>query len=461
MRPTVAIVNATGITFLDNCWDYHDGKSEERMGKALRDGRRQKVFLMTKLDGRTRKAAAQQIDQSLKRLQTDHIDLMQIHEVIRMEDADRCFAPGGAVEALKAAQQAGKIRFVGFTGHKDPAIHLRMLEVAAQHGFHFDTVQMPLNLLDAHVRSFARRVIPVALQQGVAILGMKSMGDGLVLQSKAASAPECLRYAMNLPVSTVITGIERQEILDQALRAAREFQPFERPALAACTLTAAAVTMLALVHREMPRQVPLIALDLLRDGSFRISVIASVCCFIGQSAAMVSLPFYLQHGLGQDALRAGLLITPWPLSVALVAPSVGRLVSRVSGAWLCALGGVLLALGLAGAALWPLHGRPLVLIPFCMLCGVGFGLFQVPNNRNMFLSAPRARSGAAGGLQGTARLTGQTLGGVIMTLLLAVTPIDRAPRLGLGVAAVLTLTAGLVSMLRAPPTPDPPRDVAA
>lgn len=222
-----------GITFLDNCWDYHDGKSEERMGKALRDGRRQKVFLMTKLDGRTRKAAAQQIDQSLKRLQTDHIDLMQIHEVIRMEDADRCFAPGGAVEALKAAQQAGKIRFVGFTGHKDPAIHLRMLEVAAQHGFHFDAVQMPLNLLDAHVRSFARRVIPVALQQGVAILGMKSMGDGLVLQSKAASAPECLRYAMNLPVSTVITGIERQEILDQALRAAREFKPFERPALAA------------------------------------------------------------------------------------------------------------------------------------------------------------------------------------------------------------------------------------
>lgn len=235
----------------------------------------------------------------------------------------------------------------------------------------------------------------------------------------------------------------------------------ERPALAAFILTAAAVAMLALVHRELPRQVPLIPLDLLREGSFRISVIASVCCFIGQSAAMVSLPFYLQHGLGQDALRTGLLITPWPLSVALVAPRAGRLASRIPGAWLCALGGALLALGLVLAALWPLHGRPLVLVPFCMLCGVGFGLFQVPNNRNMFLSAPRARSGAAGGLQATARLTGQTLGGVLMTLLLAVTPIDRAPRLGLGVAAVLTLAAGLVSMLRATPNPDPPRVAAA
>ena len=225
----------------------------------------------------------------------------------------------------------------------------------------------------------------------------------------------------------------------------------DRQALAACVLAAAAIALLALVHRELPRQVPMIPFDLLREGSFRVSVIASVCCFVGQSAAMVSLPFYLQHGLGQDALRTGLLITPWPLSVALVAPSVGRLADRVSGAWLCALGGLLLALGLVSAALWPLHVRPLALVPFCVLCGVGFGLFQVPNNRNLFLSVPRARSGAAGGMQSTARLTGQTIGGVIMTLLFTVTSIHRAPRIGLGVAAVLALVAGLVSLLRRPP----------
>jgi len=213
----------------------------------------------------------------------------------------------------------------------------------------------------------------------------------------------------------------------------------------------AALTMTALVRREMPREAPLIPLDLLRNGSFLVSVIASISCFSGQSAAMVALPFYLQHGLGQDALHTGLLITPWPLTVALVAPISGRLANRVSGAWLCALGGTLLSVGLAGAALWPLHGRPLMLIPFVVLCGVGFGLFQVPNNRNMFLSAPRARSGAAGGMQGTARLTGQTIGALLMTLLLATTSVDVAPRIGLASAAALTLIAGLVSTLRAPP----------
>ncbi len=224
----------------------------------------------------------------------------------------------------------------------------------------------------------------------------------------------------------------------------------ERPVLADFLLAASALAMIALVRREIPSRAPMIPLDLLREGSFRVSVIASVCCFVGQSAAMVSLPFYLQHGLGQDALRTGLLITPWPLTVALVAPIAGRLVNRVSGAWLCALGGTLLALGLAGAALFPLHGRPYALIPLVVLCGAGFGLFQVPNNRNMFLSAPRARSGAAGGMQGTARLTGQTIGAVIMTLLFTMTSIDLAPRIGLGIAAALTLVAGLVSTLRAP-----------
>jgi len=224
----------------------------------------------------------------------------------------------------------------------------------------------------------------------------------------------------------------------------------ERPILATLLLTAGALAMITLVRRELPRPAPMIPLDLLREGSFRISVIASVCCFVGQSAAMVSLPFYLRHGLGLSALQTGLLITPWPLTVALVAPIAGRLASRVSGAWLCALGGFLLALGLASAALWPLQDRPYALIPFVVLCGAGFGLFQVPNNHNMFLSAPRARSGAAGGMQGTARLTGQTIGAVIMTLLFAMTSIDLAPRIGLGFAAVLTLVAGLVSALRAP-----------
>lgn len=282
-------------------------------------------------------------------------------------------------------------------------------------------------------------------------------------------------FAVNLPLGALVllgtralphvAGSARKlDLFSVALNAAgfaalvvgAELLP-ERPAPAAFSLAAAGLVLIALVRREMPKPAPLIPLDLLREGSFRISVIASVCCFVGQSAAMVSLPFYLHHGLGQDALRTGLLITPWPLSVALVAPSVGRLVSRVSGAWLCALGGVLLALGLAGAALWPLHGRPLALVPFCMLCGVGFGLFQVPNNRNLFLSAPRARSGAAGGMQSTARLTGQTIGGVLMTLLFTATSIELAPRIGLGIAAVLTLVAGLVSMLRAPTSHESPR----
>lgn len=203
-----------------------------------------------------------------------------------------------------------------------------------------------------------------------------------------------------------------------------------------------------LVRREMPKPAPMIPLDLLREPSFRVSVIASVCGFIGQSAAMISLPFYLQHGLAQDVFRTGLLMTPWPLTVALVAPIAGRLANRVSGAWMCVAGGALLALGLASAALLPLRVMPLALIPCVALCGVGFGLFQVSNNRNMFLAAPRARSGAAGGMQGTARLMGQTIGAVVVSALLTMLPLELAPRVGLGMAAVLTCVAGLVSMLR-------------
>lgn len=214
-----------GITFMDNCWDYNDGLSEVRMGNALRDGYRDRVFLMTKADGRTKASAAQQIDESLKRLQTDHIDLLQFHEVIRLEDPDRIFAEGGAVEAFREAKQAGKIRYIGFTGHKDPLVHLRMLEIARQHDFQFDTAQMPLNVMDAHFRSFQHYVLPMLIERGMGVLGMKSMAGGHILKSRVVSAVECLHYALNLPTSVVITGIDSMEILDQAIEAAESFNP--------------------------------------------------------------------------------------------------------------------------------------------------------------------------------------------------------------------------------------------
>ncbi len=217
-----------GITFMDNSWDYNEGQSELRMGKALRDGYRQKVFLMTKIDGRTKELATKQIETSLQRLQTDHIDLIQHHEVIRFDDPDRIFAEGGANEAMLEAKKAGKIRYIGFTGHKDPQIHLYMLKVAADHGFHFDAAQMPLNVMDAHFRSFAHLVVPELVQQEIGILGMKSMGDGVILKSKTISPTECLHYAMSLPTSVVITGIDRPAILDQAIEAAKTFNPMNR-----------------------------------------------------------------------------------------------------------------------------------------------------------------------------------------------------------------------------------------
>jgi aryl-alcohol dehydrogenase-like predicted oxidoreductase len=214
-----------GINFLDNSWDYNDGASETRMGKALRDGYRQKVFLMTKIDGRSKFEAARQLDESLRRLQTDCIDLVQHHEMLRFEDPHRIFDDEGAQAALLAAQQAGKLRFIGFTGHKDPQIHLHTLEVAREHGFTFDAVQMPLNVMDAHYRSFARLVVPELVKENIAVLGMKSMGNGIILASRTVTAIECLHYALNLPTSVVITGIDSIEILDQAFEAARTFTP--------------------------------------------------------------------------------------------------------------------------------------------------------------------------------------------------------------------------------------------
>ena len=221
-----------GVTFLDNCWDYHEGKSEERMGKALRDGYRDKAFLMTKIDGRTKKAAAEQIEQSLKRLGTDHIDLVQIHEVIRDTDPARSFATGGCIEALAEAKKAGKLRFIGFTGHKDPSIHLAMLKAADDHGFSFDTVQMPLNVMDAHFRSFEKLVLPVLTEKHIGVLGMKSLGAGKIVQTKAVSAIECLHYAMSLPTSVVITGCDSMGVLDQAIQAALSFKPLDEGQIA-------------------------------------------------------------------------------------------------------------------------------------------------------------------------------------------------------------------------------------
>lgn len=226
-----------GLTFFDNSWDYNDGESEKRMGKAVK-GRRDKVFLMTKIDGRTRVAAASQLEQSLRRLDTDHVDLLQIHEVIRHEDPSNVFAKGGAIEALVEAKKAGKVRFLGFTGHKNPSIHLAMLKAADDHGFEFDTVQMPLNPMDPHYESFEKRVLPVLTEKRIGVLGMKSMGSGIILQSGVVQPAECLRYALSLPTSVVITGIDGEKILDQALEVAAGFSPMsdsERRALLART----------------------------------------------------------------------------------------------------------------------------------------------------------------------------------------------------------------------------------
>jgi predicted aldo/keto reductase-like oxidoreductase len=222
-----------GITFLDNSCDYHAGASEIWMGKALKDGYRKRIFLMTKYNGRTRESAAKQIDESLKRLQVDVIDLIQFHENIRMEDPDRYFAPGGAHEAVMAAKKAGKVRYIGFTGHKDPVVHLRMLDVAAQHKFHFDSCQMPLNVLDFHFRSFAQNVVPRLVKEGTAVLGMKPIAFGNVLKARVATPIECLHYALNLPTSVVINGCDSMERLDQALEAARTFKPFTKAELTA------------------------------------------------------------------------------------------------------------------------------------------------------------------------------------------------------------------------------------
>jgi predicted aldo/keto reductase-like oxidoreductase len=220
----VAIVRGAidaGITFLDNSWDYHSGESERRMGEALKGGYRERAFVMTKVDGRTREAARAQLDQSLQRLQVDYIDLWQLHEVIRFEDVDRVFTPGGAIEAMVEARDEGSVRFIGFTGHKDPAIHRRML---AQ-DFAWDTVQMPLNVLDAHFRSFEHQVLPILIKRDIGVIGMKPLCAGRLFKTETVTAIEALHYAMNLPTDVVVTGMESKADLAQAIEAATTFRP--------------------------------------------------------------------------------------------------------------------------------------------------------------------------------------------------------------------------------------------
>ena len=316
---------------------------------------------------------------------------------------------------------------------------------------------------------YPRRLLGTAIGWNALVIALSSAAGPTIGAAILAVTGWPWLFAVNIPIGAVVllasralpapvpTG-RRIDLVSVGLNAAGFGSVVvgvdllaDEPGLGAALAAAGAVCFTALVRREWRREAPLVPLDLLRDRSFRLSVIASVCCFAGQMASALALPFYLQHGLGQSPAMTGLFMTPWPLTVALAAPLSGRLSSRVPTARLCTLGGLGLAMGLALAALWPLHGRPGPLVACTVLAGLGFGFFQTPNNRNMLLSAPRTRSGAAGGLQATARLVGQTAGSVAMTLLFTLAPADAAPRWGLGIAAALALAAGLVSLLRTPP----------
>jgi len=222
-----------GVNFMDNCWDYHDGDSEVRMGKALKGGYRQKVFLMTKVDGQVKSAAEKQLEDSLRRLQVDTIDLLQFHEVVRPNDPNRIFGPDGAIESLIKARKDGKIRYIGFTGHQDPAIHVKMLNTAFKNDFRFDAVQFPLNPMDPHYRSFEKNVVPILVEHGIGVLGMKPLGGGNLLRSGVVTPIECLHYAMNLPTSVVINGCDSMERLEQGLTAARTYRPMSEKQVAA------------------------------------------------------------------------------------------------------------------------------------------------------------------------------------------------------------------------------------
>lgn len=314
--------------------------------------------------------------------------------------------------------------------------------------------------------TYPHRLLGSALGWNALVVALASAAGPAIGAAILSVASWPWLFAVNIPVGIVVLLASRAlpetkgtgrslDLVSVALNAA-VFGPLvigvdlitSRPGLAAGLIALAAVSLVVLIRREMPREAPLIPLDLLRGGPFRISVIASVCCFTAQMVSYVALPFYLQHGLGQNAFMTGLYMTPWPLAVAVAAPLSARMSNRVSTAWLCAIGGATLSLGLLLISVWPLHAQLAALIPFTVLCGLGFGFFQTPNNRNMLLSAPRERAGAAGGMQGTARLVGQTSGAVIMGLLFTVAAAESAPRIGLAIGAALALAGGLVSLLR-------------
>ena len=314
--------------------------------------------------------------------------------------------------------------------------------------------------------TYPHRLLGTVIGWNATVIALSAAAGPTLGSAILAVAPWPWLFAVNLPVGAVVlaaasalprspgTG-RRLDLLSAALNAVAFAglvlgvdRATDEPRLAAGLLLVAVASFVALVRREMPRRAPLIPLDLLRSRPFRISVVASVCCFAGQMASYVALPFYLQHALGQDAFTTGLLMTPWPLVVAVAGPMSGRLADRMSNGLLCAAGGTILALGLGCCAFWPAHGRLWPLVVFLMISGFGFGIFQTPNNRNMLLSAPRERSGAAGGMQGTARLLGQTAGSVIMALLFTLTSSDLAPRIGFAIAAALALAGGLVSAMR-------------
>jgi DHA2 family multidrug resistance protein-like MFS transporter len=325
-----------------------------------------------------------------------------------------------------------------------------------------------MSLIAALLRhTYPQRLLGTAIGWNALAVALSSAAGPTIGAAILSIADWSWLFAVNIPVGVLVLvgtrylpdhqGTGRSiDLLSVALNACF-FAPLvvgvdfltSRPAVGISLLVIAFASLFALVRREMHREAPLIPLDLLRAAPFRISVIASVCCFTAQMVSYVALPFYLQHDLGQSAFWTGLYMTPWPLTVAFAAPIAGHLSGRIPTAWLCAAGGICMAAGLLFCALWPFQNGLVAFIPFAMICGLGFGFFQTPNNRNMLLSAPRERSGAAGGMQSTARLSGQTAGAVIMALLFTLAPTDLAPRIGLGVAAILALAGGFTSLLRA------------
>ncbi len=210
-----------GVTFMDNAWEYHNGRAEDVMGKALRDGYRDKAFLMTKHHGRDKKTAMQHLEDSLRRLQTDVIDLWQFHEVVYDKDPEMIFASGGGIEAAELAKKQGKVRFIGFTGHRSPMLHLKMLA----YGYPWDAVQMPMNVFDAHHKSFQQHVLPILVRRNIGVIAMKTMASGHVLRAKVATPEEALNYVWSQPVSTIVSGMESEELLEANVATARAFKP--------------------------------------------------------------------------------------------------------------------------------------------------------------------------------------------------------------------------------------------